>query len=636
MIWNWETINPANSVQSGDIAKLFKNEAVKQPGALAPGAPPADATLLAREAIQNSWDAGRALTNEMALAGVEAPKFKLHFVFDSIEGEAKEQLIETLGLRELAVRAGANDRKKLGLADLDCLSSLDDPSAPLRTLRIIERGTTGMFGSWQAAESRMFLAMVSIGFTEKAEGSGGSYGYGKSGLIRGSRIRTVVAHTCFEERPEDPGVTRRLLGMTYWGRHGKNTGFARFGAAMNETIVPFENAKADAVADKLALLPRDASDPRLLGTSFLLIDPAVTPDQLRQAVERNWWPAIEDSEVGFDVSIEDYDGHPQFPRPAKDKVLAPFIQAYRLALSAPDNQKSDEFRKDLGNYQPVGHERRPLGVIGIRAELGGWSYAQSAAEPDDEAADHQSLVALVRGPRMVVEYYQCGRTQPFVRGTFVAADEIDDLLRQTEPKAHDAWLPRPEEEGTDPEAPKFAKRALDDIREAVRQFRKQLKPPAPREQDIHLPLLNDLFRSLLENRGPISPPPPPADPRRVAINVEQGLEADGDAIRVRAKVNMRLTENEERDKAQCRLFVRVAFDEDGRRGDNCPLQVLDAPSGLGIEPNVDGYGTVFQGVLTHDWVTIEVLSDPYDPDWTSQLIVGGDPVDLLASSGAAS
>ena len=43
------------SGSSGDLAKLFRNEEVKQPGLLAVGAPTVDATIVAREVIQNSW-----------------------------------------------------------------------------------------------------------------------------------------------------------------------------------------------------------------------------------------------------------------------------------------------------------------------------------------------------------------------------------------------------------------------------------------------------------------------------------------------------------------------------------------------------------------------------------------------------
>ena len=58
--WRWERVDPASTGASGDIAKLFKNDLVKVPGLLAAkDAPSPEAVLMAREVVQNSWDAAR-------------------------------------------------------------------------------------------------------------------------------------------------------------------------------------------------------------------------------------------------------------------------------------------------------------------------------------------------------------------------------------------------------------------------------------------------------------------------------------------------------------------------------------------------------------------------------------------------
>ena len=59
--WSWEKTDPDRSQTSGDVAKLFKNEPVKAPGVFAADQPSPDATVLAREVIQNSWDAAGEL-----------------------------------------------------------------------------------------------------------------------------------------------------------------------------------------------------------------------------------------------------------------------------------------------------------------------------------------------------------------------------------------------------------------------------------------------------------------------------------------------------------------------------------------------------------------------------------------------
>src|SRR4051812_29931000 len=133
-MWNWETIDPSRSMQTGDVAKLFHNETVKQPSVFASDPPPPDATLLAREAIQNSWDASRALVTDWSDNEVRPPRFSLTFRFIEVQGPAKVALAESLGLPRLQQRVLEFDRKTLGLTDTDCLATLPDSSVPLRCL----------------------------------------------------------------------------------------------------------------------------------------------------------------------------------------------------------------------------------------------------------------------------------------------------------------------------------------------------------------------------------------------------------------------------------------------------------------------------------------------------------------------
>lgn len=101
--WRWEEIDPSRSSTSGDVSKLFKNEQPKAPGILALGDPPAEATLLARETIQNAWDAARELREELA-GSASPPQFEITFDYRSVDGAAKQEMIGHLGLGELADR----------------------------------------------------------------------------------------------------------------------------------------------------------------------------------------------------------------------------------------------------------------------------------------------------------------------------------------------------------------------------------------------------------------------------------------------------------------------------------------------------------------------------------------------------
>jgi hypothetical protein len=64
------------------------------------------------------------------------------------------------------------------------------------------------------------LASLSVGDSTKAfanPGSGGSYGYGKDALSLNPRLRTIVAHSAFEQ--DDTGATARLMGCAYLDAH---------------------------------------------------------------------------------------------------------------------------------------------------------------------------------------------------------------------------------------------------------------------------------------------------------------------------------------------------------------------------------------------------------------------------------
>ena len=120
--WQWERIIPGRSWTSGDVSKLFKNERPKAPGALKAGDPPPEATLLAREAIQNAWDAAHKLREELG----SDPQFEITFDFRSFEGPEKERLAANLGLHQLADRlARVGDQLAIAeaLGTTNCLVS---------------------------------------------------------------------------------------------------------------------------------------------------------------------------------------------------------------------------------------------------------------------------------------------------------------------------------------------------------------------------------------------------------------------------------------------------------------------------------------------------------------------------------
>ena len=135
--WVWEEFDPSRTSTSGDISKLFRNEPVKEPGVFALNAPQSNATVMAREVIQNSWDAAL----EAQAHGTDPPlDFGLLFDFKTASGPDRAHLITALALNQLAQRvhdyetqADEYRRRDLGLADHLCLDELVSPRIPYHT-----------------------------------------------------------------------------------------------------------------------------------------------------------------------------------------------------------------------------------------------------------------------------------------------------------------------------------------------------------------------------------------------------------------------------------------------------------------------------------------------------------------------
>ena len=636
--WNWDLTNPFDSGGSGDVAKMFRNEGIKAPGLFRVDAPPDRASLLAREVIQNSWDAATELRTRQESAGEDLPPFKISFDFEDVLGENLNQLVQAVDLAGLQAQylaaAGADQAGALGLASDRILNRKTNSKQPMRVLRISESGTTGMYGPFEGAKSKMYLALISLGFTMKGAGSGGSYGYGKAGLIAGSATRTIFAYSCFKPQDDDVvdgvHVTRRLLGMTYWGQHtiesDSFTGFSRLGDQVASGVQPLVNEDADALAEQLGLSLRSADNLADLGTTFLLLDPVVEPDDLKNAIERNWWAAI--VEGRFTPLISDHregeDLQRLVPRPRSNPAVASFVRAYEVATTPQDNDVAHELSADLGHL-PSKLEKRRIGKIGLVADLDGWSYASDLNESDDEIrVEHSSLVALVRSPLMTVEYFSPRGTRrpPYVRGIFIADEEVDDLLRQTEPKAHDAWVNRLDKLGddVDPTAPMVADEVLKAVAAQTRKYQQRLKPPPPDASNIRLTVLADLFKGLARGEAGVPPLPPPPGDRDVSISVQASQEPDQTATlqRLTGTAKVRLADSYiDSDHAEIKVRVSYRFMEDERAGEICPITFHNAPD----LPDDEGWITF---IASRQFMDLEFSSDYYELDWTGRLAVSAE------------
>ena len=472
-----------------------------------------------------------------------------------------------------------------------------------------------MYGSWEQGKSKLYEALCALGIgKDPRTGAGGSFGYGKAALIRGSALRIVIAYTCFRD-PEEPGVTRRLLGATYWGVHEvdgvRHLGMARWGNGTR----PLENEAADEAAHRLGIRLRDPNSVADRGSTFLLVEPTVEPDALQTAVNRSWWPALEDRDLGFHVSITGADGAPHDLRPSVAEDLLPFIRSYRHAVSpSTAHRRSVNFRK-----YPIGTKSRVWGHLVLFTGSDGWSFPNH----DDSDDPDESLVAIMREPRMVVEYLRkrSGYTQtPILRGAFVAHARANESLAKTEPFGHDSW----DHQGDAPEnAKRIAKTIKDQINARILALQKELRPTPPKPERVALPEFDRIMRQIL--RGPGRPTPPPPPPRTVHIRIEQNQpQAAGvDTIRTVGVARFSLTEHVRRrqDDAQVRIAIQfLLVEHEGSRGDPHPVTV-DPPDDFELDDQGAGEQT-FMGVLTgNEERRFSFRTDPYNAEWSGRVVV---------------
>src|SRR5207253_177411 len=153
------------------------------------------------------------------------------------------------------------------------------------------------------------------------------------------------------------------------------------------------------------------------------VEPTITASDLREAVERFWWPAI--LEEFFTVDIYDWDKTQLVPSPRRNPDLTAFIHAYDF-LGTGNSEGSEgtlRLRRFTFNKLNLEGVEYDIGDLVLAADPASWTFPATGNDDDpapndgderSEVPSHRSLVALTRGPRMVVEYSERGQAAPFV------------------------------------------------------------------------------------------------------------------------------------------------------------------------------------------------------------------------------
>lgn len=604
--WTWLEANAMGGSDGQTMTKLFRNSASLS-----------DTALLARESVQNSWDAARRFRES---ENDHSIPFSVVFRFEDVVGEDRESLINALDLRGLRDRR--NGIQPDPILSGTVLDHLDDVNSPIRVLYVEDNGTHGLFGHPDLKKnSHLYLAMYYIGGSGKTQADGGSFGFGKSALERASRIHTVIAHSMFKPltTPVIDKVRQRLVGFTWWPSHDvadeSFEGRAVF-ADMRQTDgpeaeakpTPFEDNDSSAVASSLRFKTRDPEKLADNGTSFLILDPAITPKLLVMELEKWWWPALQDH--SFELTVITPDGSRLIPKPAANPFVAQFLPAYRIAIG-------QDIPKDGNNEKLASESWRVRAESLSNPGKLGLVVPDVAYKIDGSESDGEGYVALMRAPKMVIKYETHTKRRTPIRGAFVASEDANGLLRQTEPSVHDEWSTN-ESSDVNPAATRVAKEILSRIRRSVKEMAEEVAPP-PRRDNHALTYFSKLLSNFLgTKKGPSAPVPSGGEPIELRLLAGPSLVVSGaDNVKLEASFTVRASETAPADFCAVIVSCALHIQEDDHAGTKWPLTLTpEDPHEFIQNENGDWEGTISKA----DRKAFIVKSDPYSNGWTASLL----------------
>lgn len=606
--WVWLPSSPAGGASGTTFTQALGNEGI------------AAADLVAREVLQNSWDAALFKTENDNTA------FRFKFRFVEYLGDEHTKIVKTLGLSALLDQRKSLQSDARDIPELEDVRCLLDSKQPLRILYLEDFGTHGMFGDPKNFKSsHLYKAMYILGSTSKntEEGTrGGTFGFGKSAFIGASEIHTAIAHTRFAPR-EDDDATRRLIGFTWWGDHeiGKDSyqGRAMFGKAkrlIRDGAEPLVDKDADFMAQQLGMSVR-SSKKSDLGSTVMIINPTVNAEDLKIAIERNWWPALEDQLM--DVVIEKVDGSQLVPRPRSNKNLRPFLQAYGIArgLKTPRDEKTERLASSKWRADGSGRKYGDLALV-----LDTDFDVVEASDDSNYGEAYSPTVALIRGPKMVIEYKSFSSRHP-IRGVFIADQSIDNHLRQVEPPAHNSW----EKNWTkqlNKESKAVAKATMERIRRSVKDFALEFAPP-PSSFTANLPLLGSLLSGLFGGKalGKTPGPGPGPGPKTEKLVIrtaqpDQKIAVPGKPeIYLKKWISIKIPQTSQWKTATLRFAVVVSIGQEietKKTNDLIELKEVVVPEGFSKSKD----GQTFEGQVSGGQeLVFEITTVPYWRDLTA-------------------
>ncbi|WP_156687393.1 hypothetical protein [Mycobacterium sp. Marseille-P9652] len=473
----------------------------------------------------------------------------------------------------------------------------------LPLLIIADSGTRGLGGPTRAdtvtqdrTDFRDFF--LNVGREEAKRYQGGTFGLGRGILFEISEAATIVVFT--RTTAEGKPVVR-LMGMslsaTYDRAGHRYTGRHWWGVDSDGGQPrPVTGRPAEQIAGRLGL---DAVPPDSTGTAILVVAPRIPQndddsvrllepiDEMIRAAVQFGWPLMIGRHGRRAVRFTfEHGGEYWEPGPpdAPESPVRHFVEAYRIAEAADPPGSPSSWRYQDIQFRAGRSEPKPLGALAFRHLP---PVTGQPPEEDDGSGIPPASIALMRNPRMVVRYLPVAKhpAGSSTVGVFIVDDHFDRQFAESEPVAHDDWIPAKIASVKNQFNP--VKQALDKIKAAVKNsWIIDVIPSGPDSgPDGLAPIIGDLLGGLVADTPGFSgqpgkkasKPPPTSSPKNTRALVMTPQLRAGDSGALLAVFPVKVERVNAGSSVTLRAEAKVVLDRGVEKEEDRPA---DAPAPL--------------------------------------------------------
>jgi hypothetical protein len=237
---------------------------------------------------------------------------------------------------------------------------------------------------------------------------------------------------------------------------------------------------------------------------------------------------------------------------------------------------------------------------------------------EESEGGHFPRIALLRSPKMIIEYKDFERRRVAVRGVFVASTEADGHLRNTEPAQHSHW-----DKKKSKEIPSTSTAVADAVyaklSTGLRKFIEEVSPTPPNERET-LSIFSELMRGLLSGKktGPKPPPRPSKMPLEIHFVKQPTVKAHREQVFTESAFKISLGPNAEQKVYKLRITADFQIlEEESDSGETWPCHVSISKNSGQFE--IISTNELIGEIKVGEVVEVQVKSDLYDRNWTAKL-----------------